>query len=99
MFGADGSPISRVRRALGRDAQSRCDEQVATDVLDLLRTPLTGQGSPANIQQVRAAARTIEPGFGAFAATERVASDRRTEGGRNGRRQCGRFSPNEFFGY
>jgi hypothetical protein len=51
MFGADGTPIARVRRALGRDAQARYDEQLATDVLDLLRTPLTGQGAPANIQQ------------------------------------------------
>lgn len=50
MFGADGSPLARIQRALGRDQQARYDEQLATEVLDLMRTPLTGPNAPANIQ-------------------------------------------------
>jgi hypothetical protein len=50
MFGADGSPFSRVQRALGRDQQARYDEQLATEILDLMRTPLTGPNAPRNIQ-------------------------------------------------
>lgn len=50
IFGADGGPLSRVRRALGRDSQARYDEQLATEILELMRTPLTGPAAPPNIQ-------------------------------------------------
>lgn len=50
MFGADGGPMARVRRALGRDQQARYDEQLATEILNLMRTPLTGPNAPRNIQ-------------------------------------------------
>ncbi|HYD86777.1 MAG TPA: hypothetical protein VEA80_04835 [Vitreimonas sp.] len=50
MFGADGSPLAKVTRALGRDQQARYDEQLATEILNLMRTPLTGPNAPSNIQ-------------------------------------------------
>lgn len=53
VFGMDGGgPVSRARQAMGREAQQRYDEELANSILDLMRTPLTGQGAPRNIQQL-----------------------------------------------
>lgn len=51
MFGADGGGLwTRLRQELGRDAQQRYDEQMATSILDLMRTPVAGPGAPRDIQ-------------------------------------------------
>lgn len=50
MFGADGTPLSRIRRALGRDSQQQYDEKLATEILELMRTPIAGPNAPSNFQ-------------------------------------------------
>lgn len=50
MFGADGGGLwTRLRQAVGRDAQQRYDEQMASSILNLMRTPLTGPNAPRDI--------------------------------------------------
>lgn len=99
MFGADGSPIARVQRALGRDQQARYDEQLATEVLNLMRTPLTGPNAPRNIQ-------SFAQQRGLLSRALRRAQEQRELRGRAGplALQTGAvnalgFSPNEFFAY
>lgn len=50
VFGLDsGGPVARMRQAMGREAQQRYDEQLANNIMDLMRTPLTGPNAPRDV--------------------------------------------------
>lgn len=44
-----GGLTGAIRRALGREAQERYDEQMANSIMQLMRTPLTGPNAPRDI--------------------------------------------------